>query len=164
MKPARLFVVGGVEILSEEGTTQGDPSAMPTYAQGIFPLLSCLSEPERDGNKARQSAYADDLTGSGTIDELKIWWDLVIKYGPCVGYTAKPSKSWLIVKEEHLEYAKSIFTGTGLQITTEGQRHLGAVIGTEAFKKEFVEKKVDEWIEELKELEKIAKVDPHRTN
>ena len=30
LKPARLFVLGGVEIPSAEGTTQGDPTAMPT--------------------------------------------------------------------------------------------------------------------------------------
>ena len=84
LKPARLFVVGGIEIKSEEGTTQGDPGAMPAYALGIAPLISCLADPNRKetsergeddtGGRARQSAYADDLTGSGTIDELKQWW------------------------------------------------------------------------------------------
>ena len=51
---------------------------------------------------ARQAAYADDLTGSGKIDELKVWWDKVINLGPYIGYYTKPSKSWLIVKLEHL--------------------------------------------------------------
>lgn len=164
LKPARLFVVGGVEIPSEEGTTQGDPTAMPVYALGVSPLLVCLAEPnvgERERTKARQAAYADDMAGCGTIDQLKIWWDIIIKYGPYLGYHAKPSKSWLIVKTEYEEYARNIFKGTGLQITTSGKRHLGAVVGTEDFKMEYVTEKVGEWIDELAELEKIARVEPH---
>ena len=139
---------------------------MPTYAVGIRPLLICLTQGsdtlnEAGNDVARQAAYADDLAGCGTIDQLRKWWDIIIKYGPYIGYHAKPSKSWLIVKEEHLEYAQNIFLGTGLQITTSGKRHLGAVVGTEEFKQEYVTKKVNGWIEELKELEKVARVDPH---
>ena len=160
LKPARLFVTGGVEISSQEGTTQGDPTAMPVYALGLAPLLLRLSDPLSD-EKARQAAYADDLTGSGTIEELKKWWDLVIQYGPFIGYTAKPCKSWLIVKEEYLELAQRTFEGTGLQITTEGQRHLGAVVGSKQYKDEYVTKKIDGWIDELKMLGKVARIDPH---
>ena len=36
--PARLFVVGGGEILSKEKITQGDTTAMRAYALRILPL------------------------------------------------------------------------------------------------------------------------------
>jgi hypothetical protein len=87
--------------------------------------------------------------------------DLVVEAGVSIGYTAKPSKSWLIVKEQYAQYAAEVFAGTGIQITTEGQRHLGAVIGSPTFKVKYVTDKIDGWIDELKVLEKIAKVEPH---
>ena len=37
--PARLFVLGGKELLSHEGTTQGDPTAMEIYGMTLTPLL-----------------------------------------------------------------------------------------------------------------------------
>ena len=39
---SRLFVVGGGEIISSEGTTQGDPMGMAVYALALLPLVSLL--------------------------------------------------------------------------------------------------------------------------
>lgn len=41
---SRLFVAGGGEIKSREGTTQGDPVAMATYAIATIPMLLMLVE------------------------------------------------------------------------------------------------------------------------
>ena len=45
-KSARLFVTGGFEISSAEGTTQGDPIVMPGYAISLTPLTSAISSPD----------------------------------------------------------------------------------------------------------------------
>ena len=40
--PSRLFIVGGTEITSREGTTQVDPVLMAIYGIGVTPLINML--------------------------------------------------------------------------------------------------------------------------
>ena len=75
--------------------------------------------------KIKHAAYADDLAGVGKLESLKRWWQNLIDFGPKLGYYPEPSKSWLIVKLEHLDEAKKIFSGTGLNITVDGRKHRG---------------------------------------
>ena len=42
-------------------------------------------------------------------------------------------------------------------ITTEGHRHLGAIIGTDEFKNSYIEKMVKDWIDEIQYLSEIVK-------
>ena len=42
--PLRLFIIGGTEIQSSEGTTQGDPVAMPIYVLSVIPLMLVVLE------------------------------------------------------------------------------------------------------------------------
>ena len=46
--------------------------------------------------------------------------------------------------------AANIFANTGVQITKEGRRSLGAALGTQSFTEEFVSKQVQKWTEEVK--------------
>ena len=69
-------------------------------------------------------------------------------------------KSWLIVKEKQVQKAQSVFKDTNIKITTEGQQHLGAVIGSETFKQKYVQEKIDQWIKELCVLCKITWCEP----
>ena len=153
-KPARLFVTGGLETSSQEGTTQGAPAAGAVYSIAILPLLEIATT-------AKRIAFADDFTGIGTIEALREWWNLILEFGPLIGYFPNAKKSVLIVKQEYYEQAMTIFADTEIEITTEGSKHLGACIGNAEFKKEYVEKKVEKWRKEIQVLSKIARTHPH---
>ena len=66
--PTDLYIQGARSIKSEEGRTQGDPTAMAIYTLGIRPLLAWLSKKSNEGNSASASkhvAFANDLNGTG---------------------------------------------------------------------------------------------------
>ena len=88
-RKSRLFITGGGEIGSAEGTTQGDPLAMAAYGVGITPLFQLIR------NETKQAAFADDLSGAHKLITLRKWWDNI--------------KSWLSVKLHLLCEAKRIF-------------------------------------------------------
>ena len=58
------------------------------------------------------------------------------------GYFPNALKTVLIVKPHLLPVANAIFGGTDVQITDQGQRHLGAALGSRYFAEECVSKKV----------------------
>ena len=81
---ARLFVIGGLELRSSEGTTQGDPLGMAIYAMAISPLLDLLIA-STNGNQNKMAAFADDVSASGKIKCLREWWSHLIEAGPKYG-------------------------------------------------------------------------------
>ena len=156
--PARLFV-GGQEVESAEGTTQGDPTAMIAYAIGIRPLLEKI-KPEVNPKNMKHAAYADDLAGGSTLEMLSDWWKKCVQYGPLYGYNPKPEKSWLVVKPDKLDQAIVMFEGTGVRITATGKKYLGGFVGTVEGKINYVDELLQEWTHQIKELSKIAKSEP----
>ena len=150
-----LFI-DGETILSQEGTTQGGPLAMAMYAISSTPLINRLSN-----ESVKQAWYADDASAAGNIRALRDWWDLLTQLGPDYGYYPNAPKTWLIVKEEILPLAETVFEGSGVSITKEGKRHLGAAIGTEAFREAYVRDKIATWVQEIDRLTTIAKTQPH---
>ena len=157
--PARLFVAGGAEISSSEGTTQGDPVAMPAYGVGILPLLSKI-KPTSEPEKMKHVAYADDLGGGSKLEKLREWWDRCGEHGPAMGYHPKAPKSWLIVKEKDKKRAEELFRDTQINITTVGRKYLGGFIGSNEGTESYVGDLVKEWVEELETLSNIAKSEP----
>ena len=147
-------------IKSEEGSTQGDVPAMQMYATGTRPLIDRLGDVV-DSQVCKQAWYADDSAAAGKTVEVKKWWDELNAEGPKYGYYPKPSKTVLIVKNpELMEHAMEIFGNTGVTIALEGERHLGAVIGSTSFKEKYVENKIQKWVTDVEELSIIAQIEP----
>ena len=156
--PIRCIICGDGEISSCEGTTQGDPLAMAMYALAVKPLIEKL---QYDAPAVKQVWYADDATGAGTCDDLRTFWNSVQINGTGYGYIPNGAKTHLVVKAEHVEKARELFAGTGINVTTEGKRHLGAAIGSRSYTVEYVADKVKKWSEEIRQLATIAKTQPH---
>ena len=64
--------------------------------------------------------FADDAADGGRLSSLRAWWDNVGRFGPDYGYFPNGAKTWLVVKDAHVQAARSIFYGTAVEITTEG--------------------------------------------
>ena len=69
--------------------------------------------------------------------------------GPDLGYYPNAGKCWLVTKPDKEETARSIFEETVINITTEGRKHLGAVLGSRSYSEQYVNGKVEEWVTKL---------------
>ena len=165
--PSRLFIRGegnqGEEILSYEGTTQGDNLGMIFYALSTILSIRALKQLiDELCLKVRQAWLADDASAVGLLKHLKLWYEKLVEVGVKYGYYVNANKTWLIVKNpKHLEDATRIFQGTGVNITTEGKRHLGACVGSDKFKEEYCTELVKKWCREVEMLSEIARFHPH---
>lgn len=148
-----LYVKNEV-IESTEGTTQGDPLAMPLYAISTLPLIRSLP------TEITQIWYADDAGAGGKLCNLKDWWDSLSQKGPGYGYFPNSKKTWLVVKDIHYDQAKIVFKDTHINITTDGRPYLGSAIGKEHFVNDHIKNKIAEWDNELEMLTTYAKPCP----
>ena len=126
---------------------------MQFYALGTSPIITVL----RNIGNTRQVWLADDATGAGKLKELKDWWEILVREGKKFGYYVNESKSWLIIKNpDKLQEAQEMFARMGIKFTSEGKRHLGAVIGSPEFKEEYATDLVTCWCKEVEKLTEIA--------
>ena len=157
-----LFLRDGnknVTLSAGEGTTQGDPPASGWYAISTIPIIEHLKA--MTGNNCLQAWFADDSSAAGSLMDVSALWKELGCIGPGYGYFPNSRKTVLIVKESFHSKAKDIFGDTGVIITTQGQKHLGAAIGSDEFKDKFVTDLVKNWVKEVETLSEIAKSDPH---
>ena len=76
--------------------------------------------------------YADDALDDGSLKQIRLW--SLRTRGPSCGYFPNVTKPWLLVKENVVQQARTLLEqDSGINITIEGRRLLGAALGTEAF-------------------------------
>ena len=132
---------------------------MAFYGISTKPILMKLRYNVPD---IKQVWLADDATGAGKLQHLKEWWKDISTEGAKYGYFVKPSKSWLVLKDSSkLQETTQLFQDTPINITVEGKRHLGAAVGTNEFKEDYISEKVKKWCSEIEALTEVAKSEPH---
>ena len=161
MCPARLFIISGGELLSKEGTTQGDPTSMCAYARGILPLLqSLLDFVSVHELNTEEAAFADDFRVAGKLSSIKDYWSQLTSIGPKYCYFPKASKPYLIVKEDQFPNATTLLDKSNVNITVEGKKHLGAIIGSEIYKRKYFDDLVKDWNSQLCMFSTVAESQP----
>ena len=129
---------------------------MGVYALSIQPLITIL----QTTLSTKQCCFADDTSGEGPLGEIKKWWDTLTAIGPDFEYFPNAKKCWITVKPEREESARELFQSTAINVTTEGHKDLGEVIGSREYQKDYVDGKVTEWVSEIVKLAKIATTEP----
>ena len=64
-----------------------------------------------------------------------------------------PDRSKVFAKEENV---REVFKETSINVTVQGQKHLGAVIGSREYLEEYVSEKVYNWVNEVATLAEFA--------
>ena len=64
------------------------------------------------------------------------------------------------MKEAAAEEAKRLFSGTGVEITTEGKRLLEAAIGNNDFEEKFTETIISPLVQQVSRLAEVAQTKP----
>lgn len=90
--------IDGATMLSQEGTTQGDPLAMAMYALEIILLIYRLRD-----ESVKQAWYADDATAGSSLTSLRAWCDNLVKLGPGFVFYLNASKTCVIAKENKMK-------------------------------------------------------------
>ena len=121
---------------------------MSLYAISLQPLITLLHV----SSAARQCWFADDVTGNGSLQDVRKRWDELLENSPALDYFPNAQKCWLITKLEREQAAREVFRDTVINITKEGHKHLGAAVGSGSFLEEYVGEKVDEWVTKLAEF------------
>ena len=67
---------------------------------------------------------------------------------------------WIIAKPAKEESVREAFKDTSINVTVQGQKHLGAAIGSREYLEEYVSEKVTNWINDIAKLAEFALSQP----
>ena len=114
---------------------------MPWFSLNTVPVIQSL---RNQVPSVKQVCLADDASVGGKLRDLREWYNLIVSQGKKSGCYVNEKKCWLILKVPSMEEeARKIFAGTAGNITVEGQRHLGAVVGSKEYKDQCCSSKVN---------------------
>ena len=68
--------------------------------------------------------------------------------------------AWLVTKPEKENEAMDVFGDTAIKISTQGQKHVGAVLGSRPYLEEYMRGKVEDWVEQVAKLAEFAAANP----
>ena len=155
-RSSTALFVGGTSLLSQEGTTQGDPLAMTMFALATVPLIQAVKTSE-----TIQSWFADDAASGGRLRRLRAWWDTLVQKGPAFGYHPNSIKTVLVVKPAKHQEAVEVFDKTGIQIRVDGKAYLGGYVGQKEPAENYLKEKIKKWVNEVEQLARFGKSQPH---
>ena len=129
---------------------------MGLYALRIQPFITIFQR----ACKIKQFCFADDASGADPVTEIKVCWDTLNAIGPDFDYYPNDKKRWIIAKPNKETIMKGVFKEIAVNVTVQGQKHLGAAIGSREFVEDYVTDKVSNWISEIRILAEITVTHP----
>ena len=115
------------------------------YVLGILPYQIPAWFINSNEINAKDIVFLDDVSVAGSLNRIEDYWDKLTALGPKYGYLPKPMKFYLIVKENKLMKVQKLFANSRVNITAEGKRQLGAVVGSAEYRDEYVKDLVKKW-------------------
>ena len=105
--------------------------------------------------------YADDSEAVSHLTGLRKWFDSLVSLGPSYRYYVNEEKTWLVVKRDYLDQARSVFNDTKVNITSAGRLYFGSPLGSVTYMEDYVESRAELWNATLRSLSEIAESQPH---
>ena len=89
-------------------------------------------------SEAKQCWFADDATGCGSLQNIRVQWEELTVARPDLGYNSSDGTCWLVTKLDEEKTARSTFEETVINITTEGWKHLVVALGSQFYLEEYI--------------------------